>query len=207
MTRADGENGVEGAALRRIVLEYENCVCRVFSSGYSVMEIARQIRCKNAIPVYRTLQKRGLIERSLKRSRYRGPTQLENPLRRSGLSFNRWCNSWRFDPKTAEDELSTLDTTSTSDIRQAARRDFPNLFEKREGSVNLEEWEREISFSISEYSYRIDWEPRYEKFVGTIPGIEALMIIGKHPSVIMMELVRVTWLLKAIELLSAIDKR
>lgn len=33
------------------------------------------------------------------------------------------------------------------------------------------------------------------------------MITGRHPSVITMELVRVSWLLKAIELLEDIEKR
>src|SRR5512136_766492 len=130
MTRVDSEKGAEGAALRRIVLEYENSVCRAFSSGYSVVEIAREIGCKKAVPVYRTVQARGLIDRSVRRTRYRGPAQMEMVLLRAGLSFTTWCNSWRFDPKTAQEELSTHGPPSSSEIRQAAARDFPSLFEK-----------------------------------------------------------------------------
>lgn len=206
MTRVDSEKGAEGAALRRIVLEYENSVCHAFSSGYSVVEIAREIGCKRALPVYRTVQARGLIDRSVRKTRYRGPAQMEMVLLRAGLSFTKWCNSWRFDPKTAEEELSTPDAPSSSEIRQAAARDFPSLFEKRDGSVDLEKWEREISSLSSGYSYSIDWEPRLEKYSGTISGMESITIIGKHPSVIIIKLVKVTWLLKAIERLGAIEK-
>lgn len=38
-------------------------------------------------------------------------------------------------------------------------------------------------------------------------GINSLMIIGRYPSVITMELVRVSWLIKAIELLGNIERR
>ena len=206
MTGPDGENVVESSAVRRIESEFEERVCLAFSSGYSVVEIARRIRCKRAVQVYRVLQRRGLIDRSLKKSRYRGPAQLENFLRRSNLSFTKWCNSWRFDPKIAEHELSIPDPPSPSEVHLAARRDFPNLFGTKEGSVDLEEWEREIISATAGYSFRIDWEPRLEKYLGKIKGIETLTITGRRPSVIIMDLVRVAWFLRAIELLDASEK-
>ncbi|NVN92107.1 MAG: hypothetical protein HXX11_16105 [Desulfuromonadales bacterium] len=207
MARPGGDNGVENAALRRIEHEYENRIGRAFSSGHSVVEISRVIGCKRALPVYRILQRRGLIETSLKRSRFKGPDKLHNALRRMGLSFNQWCNSWQFEPPSAEHELSRSDTSSTSGIRLAAERDFPRIFAKGNQAINLEEWEQHISSSTTGYSYRIDWDTRLEKYLGTIIGVELLTIIGKHPSVVMMELVRGAWLLKAIDLLGSIGKR
>jgi len=204
MTRTCGDNGVETAAVRRIEQEYEIRIGQAFSSGHSVVEISRVIGCKRALPVYRILQRKGLINRSLKRTRFRGPAHLHNALKRTGLSFSQWCNAWRFDPRNAEEELSRIDNLSSSGIRLAAGRDFPNLYAKGKGAIDLEEWERELSSSTSGCSYRIDWDPRLEKFLGTITGVESLTIVGKHPSVVMMDLVRVAWLLKAIDLLNTI---
>lgn len=207
MARPGDVNVMENAALRRIENEYENRIGRAFSSGYSVVEISRIIGCKRALPIYRILQRRGLIEASLKRSRFKGPNKLHNTLHRTGLSFNQWCNSWQFDPQKAEYSLSGSITSSTSGIRLAAERDFPRLFAKGNQTIDLEEWEQHISSSTTAYSYRIDWDPRLEKYLGSIVGVELLTIIGKHPSIVMMELVRGAWLLKAIDLLGSMGNR
>ena len=207
MARPAGDNVVENAALGRIEREYENRIAMAFSSGLSVVEISRIIGCKRALPVYRILQRRGLIETSLKRSRFKGPDTLHSTLRRRGLSFNQWCNSWQFEPQSAEHELSGSDTSSTSGIRLAAQRDFPRIFAKGNQTIDLAEWEQHVFSSTIGYSYRIDWDSRLEKYLGSIVGVDSLTIIGKHPSTVMMELVRATWLLKAIDLLGRMGNR
>jgi hypothetical protein len=90
-------------------------------------------------------------------------------------------------------------------ICAAARRDFPFVFRKRGAPIDLDEWEREIATLESKHSYSIDWEESLQRYVGSIKGTESLMITARHPSVITMELVRVYWLLKAIELLEGVD--
>ena len=206
MTRSYVENRAEGSALRRIELEYENRLCRAFSMGFSLVEIGKRIGCVSVIPIYRVLQRKGLISRAVKRRRQRAPERMERSLRRVRLSFIQWCNSWSFDPATAEEELATPDAPSPHGVREAALRDFPDLFERQEGSMDLEEWEREISSSTIGHSYRVDWDEKIEKFIGSIIGVESLTIIDRHPSRVMIELVRVTWLLRAIDLLRDMEE-
>jgi hypothetical protein len=201
MKRTDRENGMECTGLRQIEEEYGDRLCHVFSSGYSVAEITRVIGCKKAVSVYKVLQRRGLIGSSLKRSRFQGPPELEKPLGKMGMSFAQWCNSWRLDPKSAEAELSVIDASSLAEIHVAARRDFPGTYEKGKGSLNLEEWEKEVSSSGTVHSFHMDWDHRLERFVGTIPGVESLTIVGKNPSFVIRVLFRAAWFLKAIEIL------
>lgn len=201
MKRAGREYRMVDAGLRQIEEEYGDRLCHAFSSGYSVAEIARMIGCKKAVSVYKVLQRRGLVGSSVKRSRFLGPPELEKPLGKMGMSFVQWCNSWRFDPKSAETELKTIDDSSLSEIHVAARRDFPGTYEKGKGSLNLEEWEREVSSSGTVHSFHMDWDHRLERFVGTIPGVDSLMIVGKNPSFVMRVLFRAAWLLKVIEML------
>jgi len=203
MTRWDRENRLEGTALRQIEQEYEKSLCRAFTCGMSVVEIARRIGSAKAMPIYRTLQRSGLVGTGMKRSKYKGPAYLQ----RVRLSFIQWCNAWGFDPKTAEEELAAHDTTSTSLICTAARKDFPLVFKKRDAAFDLEEWEREIATLEDRPSFRIDWDVRRQKYVGSIQGIDSLAIVSMHPSAITMELVRVSWHLKAIELLGDIENR
>jgi hypothetical protein len=207
MTRWDKENRMGGTALQKIELEYENSLSHAFSRGMSVVEIARGIGSARAIPIYRTLQRRGLIGTGMKRSRYKGPAYLQNPLKKVRLSFIQWCNAWGFDPKSAEEDLSNPDSHSPSLILDAARRDFPFVFKKGGDPINLDEWAREIKTLDARHSFRIDWEARHQSYVGSIQEIDSLMITSRYPSVVMMELVRVSWLLKAIELLKDIKKR
>ena len=207
MTRWDRENRLEGTALRQIEQEYEKSLCRAFTCGMSVVEIARRIGSAKAMPIYRTLQRRGLVGTGMKRSRYKGPAYMQSALKRVRLSFIQWCNAWGFDPKTAEEELAAHDTTSTSLICTAARKDFPLVFKKRDAAFDLEEWEREIATLEDRPSFRIDWDVRRQKYVGSIQGIDSLAIVSMHPSAITMELVRVSWHLKAIELLGDIENR
>jgi len=169
-----------------------------------VVEISRTIGAKRALPIYRILQRHGLIGTSLKRARFKGPVVMCNALHRVGISFIQWCNSWGLDPCNAENELSGFDTASESGIRKAALRDFPKVYTKGKSSLDLEEWEREVSSATTGYSYRIDWDQRLERCLGTIQGIAELTVIGKYPSVVVMDLVRVTWLLKAIDRLRGI---
>lgn len=204
MKRTGRENDMGDAGLRQIEEEYGDCLCQAFSSGYSVAEIARMTGCKKAVSVYKVLQRRGLIGSSVKRSRFRGPPKLEKPLEKMGMSFVQWCNSWRFDPKSAEAELVTINDSSLSEIHVAARRDFPGTYEKGKGSLNLEEWEREVSSSGTVHSFHMDWDHRLELFVGTIPGVESLTIVGKNPSFVIRVLFRAAWLLKVIGMLSGV---
>jgi hypothetical protein len=206
MTRWDRENRMGGTALQKIEEEYENSLCRAFTSGLSVVEIARRTGSAKAITIYRTLQRRGLVGTGMKRSRYMGPALLQNPLKRVRLSFIQWCNSWGFDPKTAEADLLTPDSQSPSLIQDAARRDFPFVFKKGGDSVDLDEWEREIATLDARHSFRIDWEASSQRYVGSIQGIDSIKITGKYPSDITVELVRISWLLMAIELLRDIEK-
>ena len=206
MARWDRENSLQGTALRRIEIEYEKSICRAFSSGMSVVEIARKIGSAKAMPVYRALQRRGLVGTGLKRSKYKGPAYLQSALKRVKLSFIQWCNSWGFDPKTAEEELAAQDTSSTSLICAAARKDFPFVFKKRGPDIDLDEWEKEIAALDDRPSYSIDWEKRHQRYVGSIKGIDSLTISSRYPSVVTMGLVRVSWLLMGIELLKNIEK-
>jgi len=193
------DNGYENQALRWIEQEYEKLITQTFQSGFSVVEISRTIGAKRALPVYRILQRRGLIGTSLKRTRFKGPAEMQGALRRMGLSFSQWCNSRGFDVRIAEAELTGTGTASASDIRQAALRDFPGIYAKGKSSLDLEEWERGVSSAAIGYSYRIDWDQRLERYLGVIQGVEELTVIGKYPSVVLLELVRVAWLFKAID--------
>jgi len=198
------DSGYDNQAVRRIEQEYEIFVTRAFRSGFSVVEISRTIGAKRALSVYRILQRRELIGTSLKRTRYKGTTEMQGALRRMGLSFSQWCNSNGFDARIAEAELTGTGMASVSGIRQAALRDFPGIFSKGKSSLDLEEWEREVSSAATGYSYRIDWDQRLERYLGTIQGVEELTVIGKYPSAVVMELVRVTWLLTAIDRLGGV---
>jgi hypothetical protein len=108
---------------------------------------------------------------------------------------------------TAEEELATHDTSSPSLICAAAKKDFPFVFKKRGVPIDLEEWEQEIATLDARHSYSVDWDERPQRYEGSIKGFDSLIIMGKHPYVVMMGLVRVSWLLKAIELLGNIEKR
>jgi len=206
MTRWDRENSLQGTALRRIEMEYEKSVCHAFTCGMSVVEIARKTGSAKAIPVYRTLQKRGLVGTGLKRSKHKGPAYLQSALKRVKLSFIQWCNAWGFDPKTAEEELAAHDTSSPSVICTAAMKDFPFVFKKRGPDIDLDEWEKEIETLNAKPSYSLDWDERCQRYVGSIKGIDSLTITSTYPSVVTMGLVRVSWLLMAIELLRDIGK-
>ena len=207
MTRWDRDNSVQGTAMRRIELEYEKSICRAFSCGMSVVEIARKTGSAKALLVYRTLQKRGLVGTGLKRSKYKGPAYLQSALKRVKLSFIQWCNAWGFDPKTAEEELAARDTSYTSLICAAARKDFPFAFKNRGPDFDLDEWEKEITTLNAKPWYSIDWDETCHKYVGSIKGIDSLTIISTYPSSVTMRLVRVSWLLMAIELLRDVEKR
>ncbi len=207
MARWDRESRMEGTTLRRIELEYEKSVYRAFSCGMSVVEIARRIGSAKAMPVYRTLQRGGLVGTGMKRSKYKGPAYLQSALKRVKLSFIQWCNAWGFDPMTAEEELTARDTSSPSLICAAARKDFPLVFRKGRDPIDLDEWEREIATQDDRPSYDIDWEKREQRYVGSIKGIDSLTITSRYPSVVLMELVRVSWLLMAIEFLKDIEKK
>ena len=187
-------------------MEYEKSVCRAFTCGMSVVEIARKTGSAKAIPVYRALQRRGLVGTGLKRSKYKGPAYLQSALKRVKLSFIQWCNAWGFDPKTAEEELAAHDTSSPSLICAAARKDFPFAFKKRGPDIDLDEWEKEIAALDDRPSYSIDWEKRHQRYVGSIKGIDSFTISSRYPSVVTMGLVRVSWLLMGIELLKNIEK-
>jgi len=206
MARWDRENKMEGTALRQIEVEYEKSVCHAFSCGMSVVEIARRTGSAKAMPIYRTLQRRGLVGTGMKRSKYKGPAYLQNALKRVKLSFIQWCNAWGFDPKTAEEELAARDTSSPSLICTAAMKDFPFAFKKGGPDIDLGEWEKEIATLNAKPSYSLDWDERYQKYVGSIKGIDSLTITSTYPSVITMELVRVSWFLRAIELLGDMEK-
>lgn len=207
MNHAYRAGGTDSTGFDEIAREFGDCLCGVYSTGFSVVEIARLIGCRKAISVYRILQRRGVIDSSLKRSRFSGTPELENALRRTGLSFAQWCNSWRFDPKTAQEKLSKADTLAGPEFWQAVRRDFPRLCGKDTGPVDLEEWEVKVASLTTAYSFLIDWDQKHERFVGTIPGVESLTIAGTHPSVVMSDLVRAAWLLKAIEVLDEVMER
>jgi hypothetical protein len=204
MTGSGRKNGTDSAGLRQIECDYGDCLCSAYSTGFSVVEISRLIGCRKAISVYRILQRRGVINSSLKRSRFKGPPQLEKALQRTGMSFAKWCNSWQFDPKTAEAELLKIDTSSGSEIQLSVRRDFPRICGKHTGPVDLEEWEVAVASLTTVHSFHIDWDQKLERFVGKIPGVESLTIVGKYASVVMTELVRASWLLKAIEILDGV---
>ncbi|MDD2337886.1 MAG: hypothetical protein PHD01_15090 [Geobacteraceae bacterium] len=206
MKITDRENELEDTGLLQIEEEFGDRLCHAFSSCYSVAEIARMTGCKKAIYVYKVLQRRGFIGSIVKRSRFKGPPELEKPLGRMGMSFAQWCNSWRFDPKCAEAELKMIDDSSLAEIHVAARRDFPGTYEKGKGKLNLEEWEREIISCGTVHSFHIDWDHRLERFVGTIPGVESLTVVGKNPSFVMKVLFRAAWLLKVIGMLDGIGK-
>jgi len=206
MKRTDRKNEMEATGLRQIEEEFGDRLCHAFSSGKSVAEIARMTRCKKAVSVYKVLQRRGLIGSSVKRSRFQGPPELEKPLGRMGMSFAQWCNSWRFDPKSAEVELKMIDDSSLAEVHVAARRDFPGTYEKGKGTLNLEEWEREIISCSTVHSFHIDWDHRLERFVGTIPGVESLSVVGNNPSFVIRVLFRAAWLLKVIEMLGGVGK-
>jgi hypothetical protein len=206
MARWDRENSLQGTALRRIEMEYEKSVCHAFTCGMSVVEIARKTGSAKAIPVYRTLQRRGLVGTGMKRSKYKGPAYLQSALKRVKLSFIQWCNAWGFDPKTVEEELAAQDTSSPSLICAAARKDFPFVFKKRGPDIDLDEWEKEIATLNAKPSYSLDWDERCQRYVGSIKGIDSLTITSPYPSVVTMGLVRVSWLLMAIELLRDIEK-
>jgi hypothetical protein len=78
---------------------------------------------------------------------------------------------------------------------------------KDAGPFDLEEWEVEVASLATVHSFRIDWDQKVERFVGTVPGVESLAIDGTYPSVVMTELVRAAWLLKAIEVLDEVLER
>jgi hypothetical protein len=206
MKRTDRENELEDTGLQQIEEEFGDRLCHAFTSGYSVAEIARMIGCKKAISVYKVLQRRGFITSSVKRSRFKGPPEMEKPLGIMGMSFAQWCNSWCFDPKSAEAELSVIDASSLAEIHVAARRDFPGTYEKGKGALNLEEWERQIICCGTVHSFHIDWDHRLERFVGMIPGVESLSVVGKNPSFVMKVLFRAAWLLKVIVMLDGLKK-
>lgn len=199
--------GADSRGLMEIEREYGERLCRAFASGRGVVEMARLIGCRKAVSVYRVLQRRGVIDSSLKRSRYRGPPELESALRKTGMSFAQWCNCWRFEPKSAQEELLKADASTRPDIRQAVRRDFPRLCGEETGAVDLDEWEIEVSSLTTVPSFRIDWDHKLERFVGRIAGVESLLISGRYPSVVMAELVRAAWLLGAIEVLVGVGER
>ena len=111
-----------------------------------------------------------------------------------------------FDPKTAEKELAAHDTSSPSLICTAAMKDFPFAFKKRGPDIDLDEWEKEITTLNAKPSYSIDWDETCHRYVGSIKGIDSLTITSTYPSVVTMGLVRVSWLLMAIELLRDIGK-
>jgi len=205
MTGPTDNSGYENLALRRIEQEYEKLITRAFLSKSSVVEISRTIGAKRALPIYRILQRHGLIGTSLKRTKFKGPTEMRGVLRRIGISFSQWCNSLGFDVRIAEAELTGPATASASAIRQAAMRDFPGIYAKGKSSLDLAEWESEITSVTTGYSYRIDWNQRIEKYLGTIQENEEVMVIGTYPSVVLIELVRVAWLLRAIDRLGSIE--
>jgi len=187
--------------LQNMEKEFEDGVCKAFTSGSSVIEITRLIGKRKAMYVYKLLQRKRLIGNSLKRSKCIGPASLQKELKRAGISFVQWCNCWTFDPGTAEMVLLQGDGELGGDCYwDAARRDFPKSYKPTTNKtfLDLDEWDRESAAEAVVHSYHLDWDPKLGHYVGTIPDIPSLQIIGKRPSDVLFDLVRAAWLEKSI---------
>ncbi len=188
--------------------KFEHCLCETFSAGVSAIEIGRLVGKLNVLSIYRCLQKNGLIGNTQRRSKWKAPALLERELKRAGISFTMWCNSWSIDPGTAESALlSAGNSSGAGAIRDEAARDFPKLFGKpgRGPSVaptewNFNDWEDE------DFSYHLDWDSELGMHVGTIPGISSLKMSGGRPLELLTHMLRVAWLMRCIKKLGSANK-
>jgi len=187
--------------LAEIESELADCLCEAAASGLSVLEVAAITGRRKAIVIYRLFQKKRLIGNSVKKSRYRGPAILAKVLEPTGLSFAMWCNCWGFDPGVADTALKAHPVLPVAKrYHEAAARDFPRVFPgERTDDIDLDQWEREINTRKEGLSYHLDWDERWEEYVGTVPEIPSLSITGKYPSDLLMILIRGAWLKKSIE--------
>ena len=186
--------------LKDIEMELADSLREAKAAGLSVLEIAAITGRRKALIIYRLFQKNGLIGSNVKKSKFRGPPFIEERLERISLSFAQWCNCWGFDPGEAQKALYLdLYLPETKPYHDAAMRDFPYAYAGEiPGNIDLDEWEQEITTRQAGLSYHLDWDGVREEYVGTVPEIPSLHIVGKYPSDLLMILIRGAWLKKSI---------
>ena len=187
--------------LEDIESEFAESLRKAAASGLSVLEIAAITGRRKALLIYRLFQKNRLIGNGVRKSRHRGPDFLEKVLEATGLSFAMWCNCWGFDPAVADRELKSDPTLpGAKRYHEAVRRDFAFAYVgERPRDIGLDQWEREICSRKRGYSYHLDWDEEWEEYIGTVPEIPSLHIVGKYPSDLLMILIRGVWLKKNID--------
>lgn len=150
-----------------------------YSQGYSVVEITRALRKNSVDYVYKLLRDTGQIQvmdRREYRRQYDIDPMLTSACRKKGLSFGRWCLSWRFDPNDTVAELkSSTEAESESFAHSALRRDFPEVFIRIYKGKKIKKDARRKLRNHPD-SLRIDWNFERKTFIATVPecpGIEA----------------------------------
>ena len=128
----------------------------------------------NAVPRWRN---RSLIGFSGEyRRQYDIDPKLTTACRQKGLSFGRWCLSWRLDPHMAVAELkSAPDGEDESAAHVALKRDFPDVYLRLYNGSKIKS-EKKGKYRSKPASLMIEWSSERKAFLATVPecpGIEA----------------------------------
>ena len=114
--------------------------------------MARAINIKNANYIYTVLVRRKILLPTRRTKKGEEPEELLPFLRQWGLTFPKWCRSWRLNPETAFAEIASL----SGPAAVAAMRDFPVYWCQRTAagpeqvvqSVAKTVWEPDITITF-----------------------------------------------------------
>ena len=158
-------------------------ILEAFSRGFSVVEITRALRKTNVTSVYNLLRDTGRIK-VMRRSEYRRQYDIDPKLttacRQKGLSFGRWCLSWRLDPHMAVAELkSAPDGEEESAAHVALKRDFPDIYLRLYNGAKIKS-EKKGKYRPKPASLMIEWSSERKAFLATIPESPGIKASGRN---------------------------
>ena len=158
-------------------------IMEAFSRGFSVVEITRALRKTTVTSVYNLLRDTGSIK-VMRRSEYRRQYDIDPRLatacRQKGLSFGRWCLSWRLDPHMAVAELkSAPDGEEESAAHAALKRDFPDIYLRLYNGAKIKS-EKKGKYRSKPASLMIEWSSERKAFLATVPQCPGIEASGKN---------------------------
>lgn len=158
-------------------------IMEAFSRGFSVVEITRALRKTTVTSVYNLLRDTGSIK-VMRRSEYRRQYDIDPKLkaacRQKGLSFGRWCLSWRLDPHMAVAELkSAPDGEEESAAHVALKRDFPDIYLRLYNGAKIKS-QKKGKYRSKPASLMIEWSSEQKAFLATVPQFPGIEASGKN---------------------------
>ena len=154
-----------------------------YREGYSVLVIGRLLGFDNMGRIYTVLRDKGVVAKLAKSQRFSLPVELESTFCKIKLSFAQWCNSWDFDPKTAEKAIKLGHWEATNpehrEVLDGLKYDFHNLY------LQLYEIGNELDRKYPsdrgcgpKYTLHVEWDDEESGYVARIVELPDIFAYG-----------------------------